>query len=91
MFAAVDEQLSFAHTRQGVLTGILPRCILYLLWAGEGLAIFTGVGSFLCIRRNDIAAGAIVGIIARSLIGIAVGLFAGIILWLYVGHRVIGF
>ena len=91
IFSAVDEQVSFAHTRHGVLTGLLPRCFLYFLWAGEGLAVVTGIGSLFCIRRRDIAAGAVVGIVARGLIGTAVGLFAGVILWLYVGHRVIGF
>ena len=90
-FSVVDQQVSFAHTGQGVLTGVLPRCFLYVMWAGEALAIVAGAGSFLSIRRNDIVAGAIAGIVARSLCGIAAGLFAGVILWLYVGHRVTGF
>jgi hypothetical protein len=50
-----------------------------------------GVGSFLLIRRQDITSKVNVGIIARSLGGILVGLVGVLLLWLYVGHRVIGF
>lgn len=61
------------------------------MWAGEALAVFVGAGSFLLIRRNDFASKAIVGIVARSLGGIAVGLFGTLFLWLVVGHIVVGF
>jgi hypothetical protein len=91
MFQAVNQSSPFDHTRQGVLTGFLPRTILYMLWAGEALAVVVGLGSFLLIRRDDIASMAIVGIVARSLCGIAAGLFGTLVLWLVVGHIVIGF
>ena len=54
-------------------------------------AVIVGLGSFVLIRRPDIASKAIIGIVVRSLIGIGVGLCACVVLWLYVGHRVIGF
>jgi ABC-type Mn2+/Zn2+ transport system permease subunit len=66
----------FDRTRQGVLTGLLPRTGLYLLWVVEPLAVVSGIGSFLLIRRNDVASETIIGIVARSLCGIAVG-FSG--------------
>jgi hypothetical protein len=82
---------TFGRTRQGVLTGFLPRTVLYVLWAGEALAVVVGLGSFLLIARKDIASKAIIGIVARSLCGIAVGLCGGLVLWLIVGHIVTGF
>lgn len=91
VFGVLDETIEFAQTPHGVLTGFLPRGALWAMWAGTGLAIIVGVGSFVLIRRTDIASKAIIGIIVRSLIGIGVGLCACVVLWLYVGHRVIGF
>lgn len=91
VFLLVEQVSPLDQTRQGVLTGYLPRTILFVLWAGEALAAIVGVGSFLLIRRGDITSKAIIGIIARNVIGIALGLFGVLVLWLYVGHRVIGF
>jgi hypothetical protein len=91
VFSVIDEAIGFAHTRQGVLTGFLPRAALWMMWAGTGLAVITGIGSFLFIRRPDITSKAIIGIVARSLCGIGAGLCGCVVLWLYVGHRVIGF
>ena len=87
----VDRVSPFDHTKHGILTGLLPRTVLYVLWAGEGLAVVVGVASFLLIRKRDMTSKAIFGIVARSLCGIIVGLFGGLILWLVVGHIVIGF
>jgi ABC-type Mn2+/Zn2+ transport system permease subunit len=92
MFAVIDETIGFAQdTRRGILTGFLPRGALWVMWAGTGLAVIVGLGSFVLIRRADIASKAIIGIVMRSMIGIGVGLCACGVLWLYVGHRVIGF
>lgn len=91
LFSAIDEMIGLAHTRHGILTGSLPRATLWMMWAGTGAAVITGFGSFVLIRRPDITSKAIIGIVARSLIGVTVGLSACIVLWLYVGHRVIGF
>lgn len=86
----VSQNYTF-ETKHGVLTGLLPRTVLYVLWAGEGLAVVLGVASFLLIRKGDIVSQAIFGIVARSLCGIIVGLFGTLVLWLVVGHFVIGF
>ena len=50
-----------------------------------------GIGSFLLIRRVDITSKAIIGMLARSLSGILVGLIGGLVMWIIVGHIVIGF
>jgi hypothetical protein len=55
------------------------------------LAVVVGFVSFLLIRRNDAVRQAIPGIMVRSLVGIVVGLIGTLILWLVVGHMVIGF
>lgn len=92
VFEVLDEMIGFAqNTPHGVLTGFLPRGALWVMWAGTGLAVVVGLGSFVLIRRPDIASKAIIGIVVRSLMGIGVGLCACVVLWLYVGHRVIGF
>lgn len=91
LFEMLDGVAPFAHTRHGILTGSLPRTLLYVLWAGEALAVVAGVGSWFLIRRPDFNSKAIAGIVARSLCGVVVGLFGTLVLWLYVGHRVIGF
>lgn len=91
MFAAVDGAAPFAHSPQGILTGFLPRMLLVLLWAGEALAVVAGAGGLVLIRRPDIASKAVGGIVVRSLCGIVIGLIGVLVLWLYVGHRVIGF
>ncbi len=91
IFVKVDQMPPFDRTTQGLLTGLLPRTGLCVLWAGEAFAVVAGIGSFLLIRRKDIASDAIIGIVARSLCGIAVGLYGVIVLWLIVGHLVIGF
>jgi hypothetical protein len=82
----LDEMSPFNRTKQGVLTGFLPGAVLYGLWAGEALAVVVGIGSFLLIRRKDITSKAIIGIVMRTLCGIAVGLFGVIFFWLIVGH-----
>ena len=79
----------FETNERGLLAGFLPRATLYVLWAGEALAVV--VVSFLLIRRHDIVSKAIIGIVARSLCGIAVGLIGTVVLRLIVGHIVIGF
>ena len=93
MFEVIDETIGFAtqSPQRGILSGFLPRGALWVMWAGTGLAVIVGLGSFVLIRRADIASKAIIGIVVRSLIGIGVGLCEGVVLWLYVGHRVIGF
>jgi hypothetical protein len=91
LFQLSDQAAPFERGAQGVLTGFLPRAALWLLWAGEALAVGVGVVSFLLIRREDIACQAVAGIVARSLCGIVVGLFGVLLLWLVVGHTVIGF
>jgi|GEM_PF-2149305 len=91
VFQQVDQIVPFDRTKQGLLTGFLPRTGLYVLWAGEAFAVVAGIGSFLLIRRKDIASEAIIGIVVRSLCGIAVGLYGVIFLGLIVGHIVGGF
>ncbi|MEO8496785.1 MAG: hypothetical protein ABI614_17080 [Planctomycetota bacterium] len=70
---------------------VLPRTALRVLWAAEALAVVVGILSFLLLRRRDLAERAIIGIVARSLCGIGVGLVGTVVLWLIVGHIVIGF
>ena len=89
-FDVIDETFQLAQTRRGVLAGFLPRTALWLMWAGTALAVIAGLGSFVLIRP-DITSKAIIGIVVRSLCGIIVGLGGCVVLWLYVGHRVIGF
>jgi len=91
VFLLVDQVSPFERTNQGVLTALLPRALLYLLWAGETLAVVMGVGSFLLIRQTDRLGQRVLGIAVRSLVGTIVGLISGLILWLVVGHVVIGF
>ena len=81
----------FAVTDRGVLAHWLPRTILYLIWAGEAVAALVGMASFALIRRQDIVANAVAGIVVRSLFGIAVGVWGTVYMWLIVGHVVIGF
>ncbi len=87
----VNQVFPFEQTPRGLLAGFLPRTGLYVLWAGEALAVVAGLASLLLIRRADITSKAIIGIVARSLCGIAAGLFGTVFLWLVVGHIVIGF
>ena len=91
IFQVLDQMSPFERTRQGLLTGFLTRAVLYLLWAGEALAVVTGIGGFLLIRRKDITSKAIIGIATRNLASIAVGLFNVLFLWLVIGHIVVGF
>jgi hypothetical protein len=75
LIGQMTNQISpFEQSPRGLLTGFVPRAGLYVLWAGEALAVVVGIGSFLLIRRHDIASKAIIGIVARSLCGIAAGL-----------------
>ncbi len=90
-FQQIDQISPFDRTSQGLLTGFMPRTGLYVLWAGEVLAVVVGIGSFLLIHQRDISSAATVGITARSLCGIGIGLFGIILLWQIVGHIVIGF
>jgi hypothetical protein len=60
MGQVVNQISPFAHSPRGLLTGVVPRAGLYVLWAGE--------------------------IVARSLCGIAAGLFGTAFLWLVVGR-----
>jgi len=87
----VDQMSSFDRTKHGVLTGFVPRTVLYMMWAGEALAAIVGIGSFLLIRRRDKDSHAIGGIAVRSVCGIGFGLYGTVVLWLVVGHIVIGF
>lgn len=92
LMGQVANQISpFGQSPRGLLTGFVPRAGLYVLWACEALAVVVGIVSFLLIRRHDIASKAIIGIVARSLCGIAAGLIGTVVLWLVVGHIVIGF
>jgi hypothetical protein len=91
VFQVVDEFAPFEKTRIGVLTGFLPRALLSVGYVAAVLAIVLGAGSFLLIRQRDIISKAIPAIVGRSLCGIAVGLCAGVVLWLWVGHIVTGF
>lgn len=87
----VNQISPFAQTPRGLLAGLLPRAILYVLWAGEALAVVVGLLGLMFIRRVDIDSKAVIGIVAGSLCGIAVGLFGTVFFWLVVGHIVIGF
>ena len=87
----VDQVAPFDRTEQGVLTGLLSRRVLCVLWSGEALAVVVGIGSFLLIRQNDVTSKSIIGIAARSLCGIVAGLFGTLVLWLVVGHIAFGF
>ena len=91
VFRVVDHLSPFEQTKQGLFTGFLPRTVLYLIWAGVTLAVVVGIGSVLLIRRNEVTSKAVMGILARSLAGIALGLLGVLFLWLYIGHVVIGF
>lgn len=81
----------FETTRQGVLTHWLPRTLLCLVWAGEAAAALIGLASLAMIRQRDVIANAIAGIVVRSLFGIAVGLVGTVVMFLIVGHVVVGF
>ncbi|MBC7817406.1 MAG: hypothetical protein IAG10_10995 [Planctomycetaceae bacterium] len=87
----VNQIAPFEQTPRGLLVGFLPRAGLYILWAGEALAVIAGLASLLLIRRADITSKAVIGIVAGSLCGIAAGLFGTVFFWLIVGHIVIGF
>ncbi len=91
VFQALDAAAPFEQTRQGVLTGIVPRTLLYLLWAGEALAVVAGGAGLVLIRRPDVVSQSLAGILVRSLSGIMIGLPGVIFFWLYVGYRVVGF
>ena len=91
IFQQVDRMSPFDRTRQGLLTDFRTRTGLYVLWAGEALAVIAGIGSVLLMRRKDIASEAVIGIVMRSLCGVVVGLCGVIFLWLIVGHVVVGF
>ena len=87
----LNQIVRFETNERGLLMGFLPRTALYALWASEALAVVVGVVSFLLIRRHDIASKAIIGIVVRNLCGTVVGLIGTVVLWLIVGHIVIGF
>jgi hypothetical protein len=87
----VNQISPFAQTPRGLLAGFVPRAGLYVLWAGEALAVVAGVAGLLLIRRADITSKSVAGIVAASVCGITVGLFGTIFFWLVVGHIVIGF
>jgi len=91
VFQAVDQIAAYEVTRHGILTGFLPRAVLCVLLAGEVLAVVIGAVSLLLIRQRDKTSKAILGIVLRSLCGAVAGLCAGLFLWLFVGHVVIGF
>ena len=65
--------------------------ILSILLAGQALAVVAGVVSFLLIRQHDITSRAIIGIVARNICGIVLGLCAGFIVYIVWAHVVIGF
>lgn len=90
-FQVINGISPFETTGQGVLTGMFPRIVLCGLFAVEALAVAIGVASFLLVRQRDKTSKAIVGIVLRSVCGIVAGLCAGLVLWLVVGHIVIGF
>jgi hypothetical protein len=87
----VNQVFPFAQSPRGLLTGIVPRIGLFLLWAGEALAVVVGLASLLLIRRSDMTSKDIIGIVVGSVCGITVGLIGVIFFWLIVGHVVIGF
>jgi hypothetical protein len=86
-----NEVAPFATTSRGLLSGFLPRALLYVVWATEALAVVVGVGSFLLIRRHDVAAGGVIWIAVRGLLEIAAGLVEMLFMWLLIGHIIIGF
>ena len=90
-FLMIEKVLPFDQTKQGVLTGFLPRTVLVVVWLGETVAAFIGFSSFLIVRRLDVNSKAIIGISVRGLTAVVLGLSGSLVLWLYVGHRVIGF
>jgi hypothetical protein len=74
LLLASDPPWPYERTRYGLLTDLLPRVAPYLLWAGKALATFVGIGNFLFMRSEDFASKAIIGILVRTLCGVAVGL-----------------
>ena len=90
-FLMIEQVLPFDQTRQGVLTGFLPRTVLVVVWLGQAVAAIIGFTSFFIVRRMDAKSKAIIGIAVRGLTGVVLGLSGSFVLWLYVGHRVIGF
>lgn len=88
----VGDQLSpYDHTGQGVLKGFLPRATLVVVWVGAALTAFTGIASLLLIRKTDITTKAVYGIAGRGVCGIVAGLLGVLVMWIIVGHVVIGF
>ena len=91
LYLMSDHAVGFARTGTGVLAGPVPRGMLYVAWGGEALAPLAGVAALLLLtagrRRNE----SLLGIVGRSLCGIAIGLYGTLILWLLVAHIVIGF
>ena len=90
-FQGVDQLFGFERGSRGVLSGFLPRLALYVAWAAEAFAVVAAAGCFFMIRRTDKENGTIGGIIVRALCGLAVGFIGSVLLWLVVGHIVIGF
>ena len=91
IFLIGDQLAPYEHTGQGVLKGFLPRATLVVVWAGAALTAFTGIASLFLIRKTDIATKAVYGIAGRAVCGIVAGLLGVLIMWLIVGHVVIGF
>lgn len=90
-YLVIDEVSPFDKTRHGVLTGLLPRAALVAVWAGTALTALFGMASLLLIRRRDLQTNAVYGIAGRGLCGIVMGLLGVLVMWLFVGHVVIGF
>ncbi len=90
-YLIADRISPYDRNGQGVLTGLLPRATLVVVWAGAALTALFGIASLLFIRKPDIATNAVYGIAGRGVFGVIMGLLGTLILWLFVGHAVIGF
>lgn len=90
-FQAVNQITPYEVTRQGVLIGLIPLVVLCILLGVELLAVGAAAGSVLLIRPTEMTSKSMFGIVVRSLTGTVVGLCAAVVLWLWVGHFVIGF
>ena len=88
----IDDQLSsYDHTGQGVLKGFFPRAALSIAWLGAALTALSGLVSLLLIRKVDVETESVYGIVGRGVFGIITGLIGVLILWIVVGHVVVGF
>ena len=91
VYLIADHVSPHARSGQGVLLGLLARVTLVVGWVAAGLTALVGIASLLLIRKVDIMTNAVYGIVGRGVFGAIAGLLGSLVLWLVVGHVVIGF